>query len=105
VALRLSTVGSDVFEGKGLGVSETAAVSVAVCVGVLEAVSLGAGIVSVSLTGENAVFVGVSIPAEVGGTGADVEVHANEVSSHRIGRMSFRLIAQVYSPFRILSQG
>jgi hypothetical protein len=91
-------------DGKGLGVSDADIVSVAVSVGRLEAVSVGMGSVSVSVTGENAVFVEGSIPPEVGGTGEDVEVQANEVSRHRNGRMSFRLMTQVYSPFIILSQ-
>ena len=75
----------------GLGVSEAKGVAVAVSVGVLEAVSLGAGIVSVSVTGEKAVFVGGATP-EAGGTEVTGEVQANEVSIHRIGRMSLRLI-------------
>ena len=71
----------------------------AVSVGVLEAVSLGAGIVTVSVTGENAVFVGDAVPAEVGGIEVAGEAQANEVSIHTMVRMSIRLIAQVYSPF------
>jgi hypothetical protein len=91
--LRLSTVGGGVSDGKRLGVSDADGVSVAVSVGVFEAVSVGAGIVTVSVTVENAVFVGASIPAEVGGTGGDVEVQANKMIIHRMGRISFRLIA------------
>jgi hypothetical protein len=87
VAFRLSTVGSTVLDGKGLGVSEAEGVSLAVAVGVLEAISLGAGIVTGSVT------VGGAVPAEVGWTGVDVEMQANAVSIHRIGKMSFRLIA------------
>jgi hypothetical protein len=86
VAFRLSTVGRAVFDGKGLGVS------VAVSVGVFEAVSLGAGIVTVSVTAENAVFVGGAVPAEVAGTEVAGEAQANEVTIHTIGRMRFRLI-------------
>jgi hypothetical protein len=93
VALRLSTVGRAVLDGKGLGVSEAEGVSVAVSVGVLEEVSVGAGIVTVSVIGENAVCVGGSVPTEVGGIEVAGEVQANELSIHTIGRMSFRLIA------------
>jgi hypothetical protein len=85
--LRLSTVGRGVSDGKGLGVSDADGVSVAVSVGVLEAVSVGAGIVTVSVT------VGDSLATEVEGTEVDVEVQANIVSIHRLGKISFRLIA------------
>jgi hypothetical protein len=93
VALRLSTVGRAVLDGKGLAVSEAGGVSVAVFVGVLKGVSLRAGIVNVSVTGERAVFVGGAVPAEVGGIEVAGEAQANEMSIHTIGRMSFRLIA------------
>jgi hypothetical protein len=82
----------NVSDGIGLGVSEAEDISVAGFVGVFEAVSVGASRVTVSVAGENAVFVGGSVPAMVGGNEVDVEVQANKVNIHRLGRMSLRLM-------------
>jgi len=87
VALRLSTVGSGVFDGSGDGVSEADAVSVAALVGVTgvsEACSVKAAI------GGKDVFVAdfVSIGAEVA-----VVLQATEISTRMVGKISFGLIS------------
>ncbi len=90
--MRLSTVGREVWEGNGLGVSEGEAVVVALSVGVSEAVSVDAGRVTVSVIGENAVLVGSPVLAEVAGTSVPVELQANAVNINRSRKIRFRLI-------------
>jgi hypothetical protein len=94
LALRLSTIGRNVLDGIGLAVSDGRGVSVKVLVGVTEAVcvAVGARGVTVSVIGENAVFVGTLVSTNVGGMGVDVKVQANEVTIHKIKKIRFRRI-------------
>jgi hypothetical protein len=97
--LRLSTVGRDVLDGKGLAVSEGRGVSVNISVGVMETVCVAVGARGVLVTGANDVFVGRLVPTTVGGTGAEVKVQANEVITHKMEKTSFRLISEIQVPF------
>lgn len=92
MASRLSTVGKGILDGNGLGVSDGEDVSVSITVGVAESVcvAVGAGSVNVSVTDENAVFVGSSVSARVGGT--EVELQAKEASINKIGKIRLRFI-------------
>ena len=89
--MRLSTVGSEVLDGIGLGVS----VRVGVGVGVTEAVgeAVGAGSVTVVVKVTNAGSVGRLVSTKVVGIGVDVSVQANEERIHRIEKIRFRLMA------------
>jgi hypothetical protein len=86
VALIFSTVGREVLDGSGLGVSEGEAFSVT------EAVWVSAGRVAVSVMVENAVFVDGCVPTAVGGIEVVVEVQAKAVRINRIGKIRVRLI-------------
>lgn len=78
----LEGMGLDVSVGKGGGVS------VSVSVGVTEAVAVADGMVAVSVTEINAVFVATA----VGGIGAEVKVQAKEVRAHKIEKINGRFI-------------
>lgn len=93
-ALRLSTVGSDVLDGIGVGVSEDRGVSVEVAVGVMKTVCVrvGGGAVNGSVTAASGVAVDVLIPLDVGEMGVDVRVQASEVTMNKIGKNGLRLI-------------
>jgi hypothetical protein len=103
VAFRLSTTGTEVSVGSGLGVSEGEDVSVAASVGVSEAVSVGAGRVTVSVTGAKAVLVGGSALAV--GTAVEVELHADEARIIRIRKKELRFMKCIYSCSKSLFRG
>ena len=92
MALRLSTVGSDVLEGTGLGISDGRGVSVNVSVCNTETVSVGARDVIVLVTGENGVFVNIFVSITVGGTEVDIKLQENEVMINKMGKIAFRFI-------------
>ena len=97
LAFRLSTVGSDVLDGSGLGVSDRSGAKVAVSVGVM----LGSGGVAVSVAGETAVVAG-RLVAEAAGAGVrpgPVKVQAKGASRHKMINTGFRFINEVYFPF------
>ena len=98
----LSTVGSDVFDGNGLAVSEARGVSVDVSDGVIKAVSVALGTKGVSVIGANDEFVGRLVSVRAGGIGVDVRVQANDVRMHKIEMICVRLIREIRSPFGIL---
>jgi hypothetical protein len=89
-AFRLSTVGREVLDGNGLGVSEGSKVSVKSTTTVGEAVSMIA-----SVEGTNAVWVGMCVPTEVGETGVtEVNVQASKPRMHKVEAKSLPLISQ-----------
>jgi len=92
VALRLSTIGSDVLEDIWLGISDGKDVSVDVSVCNAETVSVGARNVIVLVTGENGVLVNIFVSTGVGGTEVDIKLQANEVMISKMGKMTFRFI-------------
>jgi hypothetical protein len=83
-----ATVGMDVLEGIGDGVSDGRGVSVKISVCVADTVSVGAGGVIV-LVGGNA---GLADDFVSIGTGVEVELQASEVSIQRMGKISFDLM-------------
>ena len=93
LALRLSTVGRDVFDGKGLGVSEGSGVAVNDSVGVREAVWVAVGLRGVAASGfEAIVAVRVGVVSGVGAIGVDVNWQATDVTIHKAKSIRFRLI-------------
>lgn len=75
--MRLSTIGRNVSDGKGLGRSEARGVCVGVAVGTGKAVALGRK--GVSVTAGTDVFVGAFVATGVDGAGADVSVQASDL--------------------------
>jgi hypothetical protein len=81
VALRLSTVGREVFDGSGLGVCDASGVSVALSVWVAGITAVGARDVIVSAMG-----------VVTGPEGIDVPLQAMEVMISTTGKISLRLM-------------
>ena len=79
-------------DGNGLAVSVGSGVMVKVSVDVTDIVCVVVRERGVSSPGRNAVFVGISVGTNVGGTGVEVRVQANDVIIPRIKLKSFRLI-------------
>ena len=82
-------------DGNRLAVSEGGGVSVNVLVGVTETVSVALGTKGVSVIGGSDVFVGRLVAVEVGGTGVDVSVQANEVMMHKIKIIGFCFMREI----------
>jgi hypothetical protein len=76
-----------VFDGSGLGVSDAMGVSVNVSVGVIDVVCVALGTMGV--------FVTALVKANVGATGVDVNVQANDVTIQKINKRGFRLISEI----------
>lgn len=89
--------------GSGDGVSVLSGVAVDTSVAVAEIASVGADGVKVLVMDENAVLVGSSVSARVGGTAVEMELQAKETSINRIGKMSFLLI-NMYSLHTYISK-
>ena len=90
------------FDGSGLGVSDTTGVSVNVSVGVIEVVCVPLGTKGVSVTGANKVFVTAMVGADVGAIGVDVNVQAKDVTIQKVNKRGFRLIRKKKSSFNML---
>ena len=100
MAVRLSTGGKEVLDGKGLAVSVGRGVTVKVSVGVEEEASVAVGARAVFVAGKKEVFVGTLVSTGVDGAGVEVRVHAKELIIPRIKKI--RLISQIESPSRII---
>jgi hypothetical protein len=94
VALRLSAVGSGVFDGKKVGVSEGERVGVAISVGAANTVSMGACTVHESV-GVKAVVVDDSVKD---GVEAGATLHAKELNNKKMERRVLYFIGRHFIP-------